>query len=99
MASIYSSQELLSGTVTFLFTDIQGSTKLWQEFPEAMPAALARHHAILNQAIATRHGYVFQIIGDAFHAAFHLAADGLNAALDAQRALCAEPWGQTGPIR
>ncbi|HZQ06615.1 MAG TPA: tetratricopeptide repeat protein [Anaerolineae bacterium] len=98
-ASIYSSREVPSGTVTFLFTDIEGSTKLWQEFPAAMPAALARHHAILNQQIVAHHGYVFQVIGDAFHAVFASALDGLKAALAVQRTLLAETWGETGPIR
>lgn len=88
----------LTGTVTFLFTDIQGSTRLWQSFPGAMPAALARHHEILNHAVAAHRGYVFQIIGDAFCAAFSTVSDGLNAALAAQRALRDEPWGETGPI-
>lgn len=97
--SVPSSREFPSGTVTFLFTDIEGSTKLWQEFPASMPAALARHHAILNQAIAAHQGHVFQIIGDAFHVAFASAFDGLNAALDAQRALAGEPWRETGPLR
>src|SRR5512137_1465088 len=79
--------DLPTGTVTFLFTDIEGSTKLWQQFPHAMPNALARHHAILNETIAAHGGYVFQIIGDAFCAAFATALDGLGAALAAQRAL------------
>lgn len=72
---------------------------MWQEFPAAMPAALTRHHAIMNQAIAAHHGHVFQIIGDAFHAAFASALDGLNAALDAQRGLVTETWQVTGPLR
>lgn len=72
---------------------------MWQDFPAAMPAALARHHLILNHAITTHQGHVFQIVGDAFHAAFASALDGLNAALEAQRALASEPWGETGPIR
>jgi len=54
------------GTVTFLFTDIEGSTKLWQEHPNTMTAALSRHHSLLNESIAAHGGYVFQIIGDAF---------------------------------
>lgn len=91
--------ELPRGTVTFLFTDIEGSTKLWQQFPDAMPAALARHHEILNSAIQAHNGYVFQIIGDGFHAAFTFAPDAANAALDIQHALCHEAWGETGPIR
>ncbi len=91
--------DLPRGTVTFLFTDIEGSTKLWQQFPDAMPAALARHHEILQRAIELHNGYVFQIIGDAFCAAFATAFDGLDAALEAQRALRDEGWGETGAIR
>ncbi len=62
---------LPTGTVAFLFTDIQGSTQLWQKHPAAMPQALTRHHALLSQAIESHGGYVFQIIGDAFCGAFH----------------------------
>ena len=79
-------------TVTFLFTDIEGSTKLAQQYPDAMPALLARHNEILNQAIRTHNGYVFQIIGDAFCAAFHSASPALNAATEAQQLLHSEPW-------
>lgn len=64
-----------------------------------MQEALGRHHAILNEAIAAHDGYVFQIIGDAFYAAFSTAIDGLNAALEAQRQLVAEDWGEIGAIR
>ena len=78
---------LPSGTVTFLFTDIEGSTHLWQEQPEAMSVAHARHDVILREAIETNHGYVFQIVGDSFSAAFHNAVDGLNAVVKAQREL------------
>ena len=88
-----------NGTVTFLFTDIQGSTQLWQRYPSEMPKALARHHLLLQQAIEDHSGYIFQIIGDAFCAAFHTARDGLLAALAAQRSLQAEPWGATGSIQ
>ncbi len=90
---------LPSGTVTFLFTDIEGSTKLAQQYPDFMPALLARHHAILNQAIDAHNGYVFQIVGDSFSAAFHNAIDGLKAVLSAQRRLQAEIWGETGAIK
>lgn len=92
-------QQAEQGTVTILFTDIEGSTWLWQEHPDAMTAALARHHVLLNQAIASHHGSVFQIVGDGFHAMFPSALDGLNAALDAQRALFAETWGEIGSLR
>ncbi|HZY44431.1 MAG TPA: DUF4062 domain-containing protein, partial [Anaerolineae bacterium] len=81
-----------TGTVTFLFTDIEGSTDLAQQYPEALPALLARHHAILQQAIEAHHGFVFQIVGDSFHVAFHTAPDAFNAALDAQRMLHQEAW-------
>src|SRR5512136_261543 len=84
--------ELPTGTVTFLFTDIEGSTALAQQFPADLPALLARHHAILHQAIQAHNGHVFQIIGDAFCAAFHTAAEALQAALDAQRTLQHEAW-------
>jgi len=83
-----------TGTVTFLFTDIQGSTKLWREHPEAMKRSHARHNAILQNAIETNNGYIFQIIGDAFCAAFHKAGDAVKAALQAQAELTSEAWGE-----
>ncbi|HEX7589114.1 MAG TPA: adenylate/guanylate cyclase domain-containing protein, partial [Anaerolineae bacterium] len=86
---------LPTGTVTFLFTDIQGSTQLAQQHPDALPALLARHHALLRQAIEAHHGYVFQIIGDAFCAAFSTAPEALGAAVEAQRALQHEAWDPT----
>ena len=89
---------LPSGTVTFLFTDIEGSTRLMQEHPHDMPALLARHHEILHQSIQAENGYVFQIVGDAFCAAFHSASDALNAALHAQRLLYYEQWSPA-PIK
>src|SRR5512139_1524949 len=87
------------GTVTFLFTDIQGSTQLWQQYPGTMKETVARHHTLLRQAIESNNGYVFQIIGDAFCAAFHTALSGLQAALAAQRALRDALWDETGPLR
>ena len=84
---------LPSGTVTFLFTDIEGSTKLAREHPDAWDALRERHHAILQSAIESHSGYVFQIIGDAFCAAFHTAHDGLHAVVEAQRNLHTENWG------
>src|SRR5215213_11075648 len=76
-----------TGTVTFLFTDIEGSTRRWDEQPEAMPAALARHDALVREAIERHGGYVFKTMGDAFYAAFNTATDGVRAAVDGQRAL------------
>lgn len=88
-----------SGTFTFLFTDIQGSTMLWQDQPAAMQHALARHDALLHQAIDAYGGHVFKTVGDAFYAAFTNAEDALGAALAAQRALAAEPWSEACAIR
>ena len=83
---------LPSGTVTFLFTDIEGSTKLARAHPETWEAARARHHAILREAIETNNGYIFQIIGDAFCGAFHNSGNALKAATQAQQKLKNEAW-------
>jgi predicted ATPase/class 3 adenylate cyclase len=87
-----------TGTVTFLYTDIEGSTQLWEKYPEAMKIANARHDQILRDAIESNHGYVFQVIGDAFCAAFHTVGDAIQAAVKSQIDLQAESWGET-PIR
>jgi predicted ATPase/class 3 adenylate cyclase len=81
-----------SGTVTFLFTDIEGSTRLWEERPEAMRASLARHDELLRSAIEGHRGYVFSVAGDGVAAAFQRSGDAVAAAVDAQRALSTEPW-------
>ena len=91
--------ELPSGTVTFLFTDIEGSTVRWERQPEAMRVALARHDTLVRAAIVEHGGHVVKTMGDAFHAAFSRAPDAVAAALDAQRQLQAEPWGEIGPVR
>src|SRR5436190_4722691 len=91
--------ELPSGTVTFLFTDIEGSTARWEQQPEAMRVALARHDALVRVAVAEHDGHVVKTMGDAFHAAFSRAQDAVGAAIDAQRRLQAEPWGEIGPLR
>ena len=85
---------LPTGTVTFLFSDIEGSTKRWETHARAMHPAFARQEAILRRAIQSNGGYAYKMIGDAFQAAFPTAPQALQAALDAQRALYAEPWPQ-----
>jgi class 3 adenylate cyclase len=91
--------ELPTGTVTFLFSDIEGSTRLWEEHPEAMRGALARHDALLTEAVIARGGTVVKTTGDGIHAVFPVAEDGVAAAVAGQRALGSEAWGDTGPIR
>lgn len=88
-----------SGTVTFLFTDIEGSTSLWERDPEAMQRASARQEAIVREAMAAHGGYVYKMIGDAFQVAFSTATAALAAAVAAQRALHAEPWGPIGMLK
>ena len=88
-----------SGTVTFLFSDIEGSTARWEAAPEAMGLALARHDVLVRDAIEAHSGYVFKTMGDAFCAAFATAPDALAAALDAQSALAAEDFSAVECIR
>ncbi len=87
-----------TGTLTFLFTDIEGSTRMWQAAPDVMQAALARHDAILRHGIEARGGFVFKTAGDAFFAAFATPWLALEAALAVQQALRAEPWPPQAPI-
>jgi predicted ATPase/class 3 adenylate cyclase len=76
-----------TGTVTFLFTDIDGSTKLWEQYPEAMKTALAKHDLILKGAIASNNGQIVKTTGDGVFAVFTTALDGINAAVVMQRGL------------
>ena len=84
--------ELPRGTVTFLFTDIEGSTRLWERDRERMRAAVDRHLAILGEAITAHRGVHFKTVGDAVQAAFTTAPTALAAAIEGQRAILAEPW-------
>ncbi|HET6595330.1 MAG TPA: adenylate/guanylate cyclase domain-containing protein [Anaerolineales bacterium] len=79
--------KLPTGTVTFLFTDIEGSTQLWEKHPEAMKEALAQHDALLREAIEANGGQVIKTTGDGMHSVFEKAIDTVHAALAAQRAL------------
>src|SRR5215469_7048136 len=76
-----------SGTVTFLFTDIEGSTQLWEQQPDKMRAAVAKHDELLRGVIQTNAGFVFATGGDGFAAAFGRATDAVAAAEAAQAAL------------
>ena len=90
---------LPSGTVTFLFTDIEGSSRLWDEHPGAMGEALVRHDALLREAVEANGGHVVKTTGDGVHAVFETAMNTVAAASAAVRALATEPWPDTGPLR
>jgi predicted ATPase/class 3 adenylate cyclase len=91
--------DLPSGTLTFLFTDLEGSTRLWEEHPDAMSSALARHDDILREAIVAANGQVVKSTGDGVHAAFASADAAVRAAHDAQVVLDEERWSGTPPLR
>jgi class 3 adenylate cyclase len=76
-----------SGTLTFLFTDVEGSTRLWAADTESMSASLLVHDALVRDAIDSHEGYVFATGGDSFAAAFTRASDAVSAAIAAQAAL------------
>src|SRR5215216_7500921 len=86
--------DLPTGTVTFLFTDVEGSTNLWERYPLAMQAAIARHDEILREVMDASDGFVFKTVGDAFCVAFSSAPYALEAALAAQRALLFRGMGE-----
>jgi predicted ATPase/class 3 adenylate cyclase len=88
-----------TGTVTFLFSDIEGSTQRWDRDREGMQDALRRHDALMQTAIAKHDGYVFKTIGDAFCAAFARPEDAVAAILDAHRALAAEDFSRIDGLR
>jgi class 3 adenylate cyclase len=90
---------LPSDTVTFLFTDLEGSTRRWEDDADAMRVAVARHDVLLEDAIISQGGMVFSRMGDGMAAAFGSAPQGIAAAVDAQLALAAESWGAIGPLR
>ena len=89
---------LPTGTVTFLFTDIQGSTPLWEREPEQMAEALQTHNTALRQAIETNGGIVFKTVGDEFQIAFPTASQALRAAIAGQRALAEANWNELGAL-
>ena len=90
---------LPTGTVTFLFTDVEGSTKLWERDPRAMSQALSRHDELLRNAVEAYGGFAFKTVGDAFYVAFSNAPQAVEAALDAQKSLLSEEWEKACPLR
>src|SRR5918997_3947936 len=92
--------DLPTGTVTFLFTDIEGSTALWEQHPDAMRQALVRHDALVEKIVAEHHGHVVRPRGegDSRFAVFARATDAVTATAALQRALHAEPWPTSTPL-
>src|SRR5579883_958814 len=88
-----------SGTVTFLFSDIEGSTARWERDTAAMSRALRRHDELMREAIEAHNGVVFKVVGDAFYAAFERAPDALAAAVRAQRALATADFSRVNGLR
>ena len=93
--------EMPSGTVTFLFTDIEGSTRQWEREPDAMRASLGVHDVVVRGAIDSHAGHVVKGTGDGVFAAFGRAEDGVAAAVTAQLALADADWpgGETLRVR
>jgi len=91
--------EVVTGTITFLFTDIEGSTQLWERHAQAMSAALARYKAVLREIITRHGGAVLQAPGDGLHAAFVTAPAAAAAAVAAQGVLATETWPEIGALR
>jgi predicted ATPase/class 3 adenylate cyclase len=88
-----------SGTVTFLLTDLEGSTRMWEREPEAMKAAMVRHDEILEKTIAENNGFVFSRMGDGMATAFATAGDAVVAALAIKQALAQEDWRTTSSLK
>src|SRR5690349_15246809 len=99
--STWSGPELPTGTLTFLFTDVEGSTRLWEHHPQAMRRVMARHDALLTAVVEQHDGVVVRPRGegDSLFCVFVRASDAVAAALAGQRALAAEDWGAVGPLR
>jgi predicted ATPase len=91
--------EMPVGTVTFLFTDIEGSTRLWQEDEASMQKAVARHDHLLRDLVASHDGVVFSTMGDGLAAAFQAASAAVACAMDAQQMIDREPWETARPLR
>lgn len=92
--SMNSGQAIPSGTVTFLFTDIEGSTQLWELHPEAMKSALAKHDSLLHGIFLMHNGRIVKTTGDGFHVVFETATDAVQSAIHSQQALQKDAWGE-----
>jgi predicted ATPase/class 3 adenylate cyclase len=99
MGALPQGRALSDGELTFLFTDVEGSTRLLERFPADYGRLLARHHELIEDAVNASNGVIFETIGDAVYAAFDDPAAALAATADLQRALAEEDWRPMDPIR
>lgn len=100
LRQVLQQKKMNSAPLTFLFTDLEGSTQLWEQFPEVMQSILARHDALLRREVEKHHGRIIKTTGDGLHAVFESAVQGATAALAGQLALKSENWPvETGPPR
>ena len=90
-------EELPSGTVAFLFTEVEGSTRLWEDHPDVMRHAMLRHDELLREAVESHDGFIVKNTGDGFQAVFATAHDAVTAAVAAQRGLLADDWNSPRP--
>ncbi len=95
----FNQEEYPTGVVTFLFTDLEDSTYLWEEYPTEMKSALARHDTILELSVDEGKGKIVKTTGDGLHAVFHSPIDAIQAVVTAQKSIQTEEWGSTGPLR
>ena len=94
------SEAPLSGILSFLFTDLEGSTSLWEQYPELMQVVSARHDELLRTVFEGNGGRVVKTTGDGFHIVFVSPADGIAAALAGQQAIVTEVWpAEVGSIK
>jgi len=87
------------GNVTFLFTDIERSSQLWETHPRTMGRSLAQHDDLIRATVAEHGGYIFKTMGDAFCVVFESTLNAVQAAIVAQRRLSSAAWEETGPLR
>jgi predicted ATPase/class 3 adenylate cyclase len=93
------SRDLPVGTVSFVFTDIEGSTRLLQDLGDAFPAVLERHNDLVLAAVKEHQGLMVKNEGDGFFLAFQSAVDAVRCAVDIQRSMAAEPWATPRPVK
>ncbi len=91
--------EFPTGTVTFLFTDVEGSTKLVQSLGDRWPAVVAQHESLIRGAVADHKGTVVRTEGDSVFAVFPSAVDAVGGAVASQRAIASHPWADDAVIR